>query len=387
LHSAKQKPDREPKNGGSRSSDNPFQAAVDAAGLGTWCWEISSGRVTWTSRTYQIFGRDPGAFATSHAAFLQSVHPEDRAAVERWCERALLERNRTMFEFRIVRADGSVRWIRSTGRAKPDSHGRVVQMVGIVDDVTDEKEGREPGPPAAPTSLSARQVAQILGVGEITVKRIAAAGEIEFLQSSRKDSRLFAPQQVAEYLRRQVASPGSFEAAACARDIDACLLVLMEKLLGGTGIEDLLDAEVRPLAGMLDASFLAGLLTRIPFMVPGRERTLFPALVARSGSVADADVEFVRCLLRAHGYEVLTPAENVGLAKLPEIAERNRVRVIVLLAGAGASADEAASIGGEIARTRRTPAVCLWSAKHVRPATGVVRIASMRDLGAVLQRL
>jgi PAS domain S-box-containing protein len=390
LHSDKHKPDREPKSNGS-GSDNPFRAAVDAAGMGTWCWDISSGRVEWTSRTYQLFGRDPGAFVTSHATFLQSVHPEDRAAVERWCERALLERERTMLEFRIIRADGSVRWMRSTGRAMVDERGQVVQMVGVVADVTEEKEAREPLPSrpedAATKSLSARQVAQILGVAEVTVKRIAAAGEIEFLRSSRKDSRRFAPEQVVEYLRRQVNPGSTFGAAARSQDIDACLLVLMERLLGGTGIEELLDAEVRPLAGTVDATFLAGLLARLPFMVAGRERTFFPALVARSGCVANRDVEFVRCVLRAYGHEVLTPAENVSLTRLPEIAERTRVRIAVLLVGADGRADEAASIGGEIAHTRRTPAVCLWSAEHVRPAAGVVRIASMRDLGAVLHRL
>src|ERR1700674_3035724 len=114
-------------------AENPFQAAIDAAEMGTWSWDIPSGRVEWTPRTYQLFGFEPGAFATSYDSFMKIVHEEDRPAVVRWCAHAVRERSRMAIEYRIVRGDGAVRWVRSTGRAMSDEGGRSVRMVGVVD--------------------------------------------------------------------------------------------------------------------------------------------------------------------------------------------------------------------------------------------------------------
>ena len=382
-------PHREPENGEKRVADNPFQAAIDAAGMGTWDWDIPSGHVAWTPRTYQLFGFEPGAFVTSYDSFLQSVHAEDRSAFVRWCEQAMRERSRTVLEFRIVRGDGIVRWLRSTGRAMTDEGGRVVRMVGVVDDVTEEKQGRrspQTPPKTAGRSFSARQVAHILGVAEATVKRIAAAGGIEFLRSSRKNSRGFAPEQVLDYLRKNATALGDFESAARAHDMSGCLLVLMKQLLEGKSLDELLDAQVRPVVGTLDAGFMLDLLSRIPFIVSERQRAVFPALVVRAGSPSEWDAQFVKCLLRAHGREVLSPADNVGLPKLADIAERIRACVVVLLVGVGAHSAGALSVAAEVARNPRSPAVCLWSSEDVR-TVGVIRIRSMRDLGAILRRL
>lgn len=382
-------PHRESANGEKSAADNPFQAAIDAAGMGTWDWDVASGRLTWTPRTYQLFGFEPGAFVTSYDSFLQAVHAEDRSAVARWCEQALHERGRTMLEFRIVRRDGTVRWIRSTGGVMTDQGGQVVRMVGVVDDVTDERQGRgssQAPPETAGRSFSARQLAHILGVAETTVKRIAAAGGIESMRSSRKNSRRFAPEQVLDYLRKNATANGDFASVARAHDMNGCLLVLMNELFEGTGLDELLDAQVRPVIGTLDAGFMLDLLSRIPFIVSERQRAVFPALVARAGSPSEWDAQFVKCLLRAHGREVLSPADNVDLPKLADIAERVRACVVVLLVGAGAHSNGTLSVAAEIARNPRSPAVCIWSSEDVR-AVGVIGIRSMRDLGVILRRL
>jgi PAS domain S-box-containing protein len=372
-------------------AENPFQAAIDAAEMGTWSWDIPSGRLDWTPRTWQLFGFEPGAFATSYDSFMKMVYADDRPAVLRWCEHAVRERSRTAIEFRIVRGDGAVRWVRSTGRAMSDEGGQAVRMVGVVDDITGDRQGQAepqaaPGQPAG-KSFSLRQVAHILGIAEVTVKRIATAGGIEFLRSSRKNSRRFAPEQVLEYLRKNTAAGGDFDSAARAQDMSGCLAVVLKRLLDGNRLEDLLDDLIRPAVRAMDAVFMAQLLSRLPFIECERQRAAFPVLVAGAGSVDEWDAGFVGCLLRAHGREVLSPADNVGVTKLADIAERIRARMVVLLIGGGAHSAEALSVAADIARTPHPPAVCVWSSADVRPAAGVLRIRSMRDLGSVLRGL
>jgi PAS domain S-box-containing protein len=366
--------------------NNPFQAALDAADMGTWDWDIRAGRLVWTPRTYQLFGLEPGSVLTSYETFLQSVHEEDRPVVLGRYENAARKPGRTVLEYRIVRSsDGMLRWVRSSGRAMVDAQGKVIRMVGVIEDVTEERQRRgPPSPKPAGNSFSAREVAQILGVAEVSVKRIAAAGEIDFLRSSRKDSRRFAPEQVVEYLRKK-APAGDFASGARAKDARACLLALMEDLLEGASLEDLLDGEVRSAAATADPAFMTDLLSRIPFVVPARPRSGFPALVVRAGRPAAWHAELAGCLLRAHGHEVLSPADSVGLAKLVDVAERMRPGIVVMLVGSDAYA-EAVSAATRLSALPRAPTVCLWSFDGLVPAAGVVRIRSLRDLGAILRR-
>src|SRR5258705_13415634 len=145
-------------------------------------------------------------------------------------------------------------------------HGEVVRMVGIVEDVTDEREHRlAPTPPAGSPrvnggSFSARQVAHILGIADATVKRLAEAGNLKWLRSTRKNSRRFAPGDVIEYLRRGSTSPIDFESSAASQDVSSCLVYLLEQLTEGTPLETLLAERVRPVAASTPEHFIVDLL-------------------------------------------------------------------------------------------------------------------------------
>src|SRR6476659_8849888 len=54
--------------------------AERVAHLGTWTWDISSGRVTWSDELYRILGLDPGSVTPSVDAYMAKVHPDDRAS-------------------------------------------------------------------------------------------------------------------------------------------------------------------------------------------------------------------------------------------------------------------------------------------------------------------
>jgi len=384
--------DRVSDRSDSADAHESLRLAVDAAEIGTWNWHIPSGHVAWTPRTYQLFGFQPGALETSHALFLRQVHAEDRPAVTEWISRALIEHDRTALEFRIHRADGVVRWVRSTGRAMLDSRGEVVRMVGVVEDVSDEKQRASSPPPAAPAgratdgSFSARQVAHILGVGEVTVKRVSDAGGMQCLRSSRKNSRRFAPEHVLDYLRRGTSSPVDFDSAARAQDMSACLVYLIERLLAGSRFEALLDERVERVARLAPPVFVAGLLARLPFIVSERRRHAFPALLAQAGEPELLQAELISCLLRAHGFEVLRPAGAPQPRQLADLVQRVRARFAVLTIGRGpaqlkagglAAAAEISAAGGAT--------VCLQCDPGVRTPRGVVRFRSMAQLGSVLR--
>src|SRR5207245_3576484 len=145
---------------------------------------------------------------------------------------------------------GGPRCLRRTGRAFADGRGKAIRMAGVAEDATQQRrEATSHAADAIGGSLSTRQVAQLLGIGEASVKRLANAGGIGFLRSSRKDSRRFAPEQVLDYLRRVAGETQDFEAALAAENIEGCVAVLMDEVGRGHSLDALLDDRVLPAAG------------------------------------------------------------------------------------------------------------------------------------------
>jgi PAS domain S-box-containing protein len=376
-------------------AEDPVRLAIDAAEIGAWNWHIASGHVEWTPWTYQLFGQRPG-ISVSKDWFLERVHAEDRSAVVEWIQHALEEGGRTAMEFRIDRPDGSIRWVRSTGRALADEHGHIVRMVGVVEDVTDQQErhavvpaGMAVTPDPAGASFSARQVAHILGVAQVTVKRLTAAGEIRSLRSTRKNSQRFAPRDVVEHLRRGSKGPIQFDAAVEDREMGACVVYLLERVLAGTPLETLLDEHVRPAARVAPARFVADLLSRLPFIVPEPPRNAFPALLVEVGIPEDLASEIIACLLRAHGHEVLRPAVAPDANELGELAERVRSRFVVIAIGEGPALAQQRGLAaaGAIAKARSgATTVCVLGDEQLRVPRGVLRFSTMRELATILRR-
>src|SRR6267143_1744166 len=240
-----------------------------------------------------------------------------------------------------------------------------------------ENELRPPAAPPAPSAhvdgaFSARQVAHILGVAEATVKRVTAAGRMQFLRSSRKNSRRFAPEDVLDYLRRGTTSPGDFDSAVRAQDMNGCLVHLLEQLLAGTTFEALLDGPLERAARLAPPSLVADLLARMPFLVQERRRQAFPALLAQAGNPEALEGELIACALRAQGLEVLRPAGTPQPGKLAELARRVRARLVVLTIAPGAQWAQAGGLAAaaEIAAAGGAT-VCLRCEAGVRVPRGV----------------
>src|SRR2546423_7947185 len=156
--------------------DDPFQLGVAAAEMGTWDWDIPSGHVRWTPQMYLLFGIEAGRFTTTFENVMELVHPEDRPRVAAGVQQALRDLRRSVMEFRIRRPDGSIRWLRCTGRAFADDRGKAIRMAGVAEEATPQgREAISPPPDVVEGSLSTRQVAQLLGMGEASVKRLANA--------------------------------------------------------------------------------------------------------------------------------------------------------------------------------------------------------------------
>jgi len=122
-----------------RLSEERLRLATEAAQVGTWDWDLLTNQNIWDSRSAQLLGL-PANEPISHDRFLAIVHPDDRHAAVQRKEAALKERGEFQVEFRVIRPDGSTRWLLSRGHAFYDEHGRAIRMMGVVMDTTARRE-------------------------------------------------------------------------------------------------------------------------------------------------------------------------------------------------------------------------------------------------------
>src|SRR5207244_6677420 len=108
---------------------------------GSWSWNVSNGKVTWSEEHFRIFGFDPETTEPSFQLFLETLHPEDRSFIERSLDEAVRERSGFDIEFRIALADGSIKHVQGVGRPVVGEVGEVDRYIGTTVDISERKRG------------------------------------------------------------------------------------------------------------------------------------------------------------------------------------------------------------------------------------------------------
>lgn len=115
--------------------------AIDAAGIGTFDWDLATGRLEWDERLVAMFGYDADGFDQSIAAFNARLHPSDLLRVSEALQQSIETCGEYDAEYRIVRPDGETRWVHARGRALAGPDGTAVRLLGAANDTTSERSG------------------------------------------------------------------------------------------------------------------------------------------------------------------------------------------------------------------------------------------------------
>lgn len=125
-----------------RAHHELLKIAQLAANAGIWGWDIPSGAITWSEELYSLFGLDPATPATFQT-WQGTVHPDDRQPATQRILRSVREGIPLENEFRIIRPDGRLRWIRARGRTVYSGNGEPLSMSDICIDATESKQVEE----------------------------------------------------------------------------------------------------------------------------------------------------------------------------------------------------------------------------------------------------
>ncbi|HEX9957775.1 MAG TPA: ATP-binding protein, partial [Fibrella sp.] len=127
-----------------RRLEKRTRIAIEAAELGTWEWNLITDEVYWNEQHYLLLGlqppgtNEPQETLTSDN-FIRHVYPDDLNLVKGELERAIRDKTVYEAEFRVVRLDGTIRWMSGYGRVTAENNEQATRLSGVMFDINDRK--------------------------------------------------------------------------------------------------------------------------------------------------------------------------------------------------------------------------------------------------------
>ncbi len=123
-----------------RESRESLERAQEVGQIGSWTSGVGKDdSLVWSRESCRIFGVDPDRFDGRLATFLERVHPEDLDALQSAVQQAIEKDHTYSIEHRIVRPDGTSRWVYERADVVRSAEGTPLRIVGIVQDITDRR--------------------------------------------------------------------------------------------------------------------------------------------------------------------------------------------------------------------------------------------------------
>lgn len=118
---------------------NQLEEAQRTAHLGSFEYHLSSDSVWWSNEMKRIFGMASEGISLNYEDYLTYIHPDDRELVKSTVGQAMQLKQPYSFEHRIIRPDGTLRWLQGNGKPVLSSDGTVYMLIGTSLDITDRK--------------------------------------------------------------------------------------------------------------------------------------------------------------------------------------------------------------------------------------------------------
>ena len=123
-----------------RKSEATLTQAQRIGNIGSWEFDRATQQLRWSEEMFCIFGLKPSPFGPAIEDHPQLFHPEDWPKVENALSQLLNAGPPQQFEYRILRPDGSIRYLEGRGESLKDAQGQVLKLVGTALDITEWKQ-------------------------------------------------------------------------------------------------------------------------------------------------------------------------------------------------------------------------------------------------------
>ena len=119
-------------------SEERLSLAMKGAQIGTFDWNIKTGEIQWSREIEEATAISPDDFDNSFEGLLNFIHPPDREMLQLCIEEAF-KTGEYECEFRILKGDGTIRWVIGKGSVFYDENGEPARLLGVDIDITKRK--------------------------------------------------------------------------------------------------------------------------------------------------------------------------------------------------------------------------------------------------------
>ncbi|HEY9177885.1 MAG TPA: PAS domain-containing protein, partial [Flavipsychrobacter sp.] len=116
-----------------------LSAAQKIAKIGYWQLNPSDNKLFWSDEVYTIWGVNKESYVPDYDSYVATIHYDDLPEFK--TKAAALTEEGELFDFqhRIIRPDGTIRWVHEKGQGKKDDAGKLYMLEGTVQDITEQK--------------------------------------------------------------------------------------------------------------------------------------------------------------------------------------------------------------------------------------------------------
>ena len=178
--------DRQSAEAQIRASKARLAEAQRIAHIGSWEFDVSTQKITWSTELFKIFAREPAQGEPTYSQLVQLIHPDDRELFQQAVEQAIATgQSYTLDDLKILRPDGSVRHTETRGEAIGDEG--VIKLFGTAMDITKRKQAEallnQKSERARLTMAIAQHIRQSLDLDEILATAVREVRQL--LQADR----------------------------------------------------------------------------------------------------------------------------------------------------------------------------------------------------------
>lgn len=126
-----------------RDREHRLSTAERTTHIGNFDADLTTDAMVWSDEHFRISGFEPHSFEVKRGAFVQLVHPDDRDSVEAALKRTIDDGDPYEVEHRIIRPDGSQRFVHGRAEVILDAFGSAIRLMGTIQDITERKASEE----------------------------------------------------------------------------------------------------------------------------------------------------------------------------------------------------------------------------------------------------
>lgn len=127
------------------TASNHLSKAAEVAQLGIWTWNLSDNSLEWNERMFAIYDQPQSlrSQGLTYQHWYMRVHPDDIVAADTKLKAAVEGLDQYDPIFRVIRTDGSIRYVQAAAKIERDKQGHATKVIGINLDITEQRQLEE----------------------------------------------------------------------------------------------------------------------------------------------------------------------------------------------------------------------------------------------------